>query len=86
MKRIVREVITLIRVERWLVTDDSPASPIPETEEMDWSFLEARLGHDASSAHVYLPLKGETADRSPDGSHVISQRVIDVRTWEVKHE
>lgn len=85
MKRIVREVITLIRIERWLVTDDSPTSPIPETEEMDGALLEAQLGHDAASTQANLPLKEETAEHSLDGSRVISQRVIDVRTWEVKH-
>lgn len=68
MKRIIREVITLIRIERWLVKEDETANPtgIDEPERIiEESIVETHEGEDGDL-------------------RVIAQRVLETRQWEVR--
>lgn len=87
MKRIVREVITLIRVERWLVVDERHDSPMPEPEVMEWSLSEVDLNDAETSTRVGLALVEKIADCSTaDGAQIVSQRVLEIDKWEVRRE
>ena len=68
MKRVIREVITLIRIERWLVKEDQTTSPTNSTEPeliIEESLIETHEGED-------------------DDLRVIAQRVLEARQWEVR--
>jgi hypothetical protein len=81
MRRVIREVITLIRIERWLVKDDQPmqandepglsemAAPPPDTE-IAWTLLDHDLGH-VEEASAVQALQAEQTEQAaifpPDG-------------------
>lgn len=69
MKRIIREVITLIRIERWLVGDEKPlpseGNPEPEIEHC----IEESI------------VDGERA--VTDDLRVIAQRILESQQWEL---
>jgi len=67
MKRIIREVITLIRIERWLVKEDAPTEP-STTGEPDLIIEESII-------EAHEPEQGDL--------RVIAQRVLEARQWEV---
>jgi hypothetical protein len=50
MQRIIREVITLIRIERWLVVDDRPDAP--QQDEAAERVIEQIVLNSASEAQV----------------------------------
>ncbi len=67
MKRIIREVITLIRIERWLVKEDASTEPSTTVEPdliIEESIIEAQE-----------PEQGDL--------RVIAQRILEARQWEV---
>lgn len=86
MKRIVREVITLIRIERWLAVDDRHGSPTPEPVAIDWSLVEVDLNDAEEPERAGLAQNKKVAGCSTaDGVQIVSQRVIEIDKWEVEH-
>ena len=67
MKRVIREVITLIRIERWLVKEDAAPG---QTD-----------GAEAELIIEETLIEAQDAER--DDLHVIAQRVLEARQWEV---
>ncbi len=69
MKRIIREVITLVRIERWLVKESSPSSPAS--------------GEEAAIEHLIEESTLHSHDTDGDDLRVIAQRVLDAQQWEI---
>lgn len=69
MKRIIREVITLVRIERWLVRDEMPLTQ----DDTDTTQIE----HSSEE----LIVDGE--DASTDSLRVIAQRILESQQWEI---
>lgn len=68
MKRIIREVITLIRIERWLIKEDETTSTA-DMNEPERIIEESIVATQAGEG---------------DDLRVIAQRVLEARQWEVR--
>lgn len=64
MRRVIREVITLIRIERWLVVGEEPAASATVAEEL----IEQIVLSEAEAARVYELLI----------QYIVAQRLGDV--------
>jgi hypothetical protein len=82
MKRVIREVITIIKVERWLVAEDAPSLAETDAVTLAPTLPETTLDPDISAA-----LQESAHPDLGDGTkvtRVISQRVLDRKQYQVK--
>lgn len=84
MKRIIREVITIIKVERWLVEEDAPS--LAETDEA--LTLPPALPEPPFDPEILAALQETVAPATLSNGakvvRVISQRVIESTQYQVK--
>lgn len=66
MKRIIREIITLVRIERWLVQDDMPLTGNHDPD------IEYQSEESIIDGHEF----------AADDLRVIAQRILESKQWE----
>ncbi len=89
MKRVIREVITMIRIERWLVkTDTSTTAELSTFAQEEASFPSGDAAESLIETEATVVVEEHIVEPSAtaEDQRVISQRVIDVQQWEVKHD